>query len=75
MEPALYNMIFKRKSFHTYRNIEEESITEEELMEIKEAYKQFTSLNPDIKTAISIVPAEETTCKRGEEYCILLYTC
>lgn len=28
----------------------------------------------DIKTAIRIVPAAETTCKRGEEYCILLYS-
>lgn len=28
----------------------------------------------DIKTAIKIVPGEETSCKRGEEYAILLYS-
>ena len=27
-----------------------------------------------IKTAIRVVPADKTTCKRGQEYCILLYS-
>lgn len=49
-------------------------ISLEEQTEILEAYKHFSALCPGIKTAIRIVPAEETTCSRGEEYCILLYS-
>lgn len=70
----LYPAIYKRKSFHLFRNIGNESILSEELHEIKEAYQHFSALCPHIKTAIRIVPAEETTCNRGEEYCILLYS-
>ena len=72
MEKDLYLMIFKRKSFHIFRDIG--SIDSHELQSIEEAYKTFTPLVSDIKTAIKIVPAEETTCKRGQEYCILLYS-
>ena len=72
MEKELYSMIFKRKSFHIFRDIG--SIDSHELQSIEEAYKTFTPLVSDIKTAIKIVPAEETTCKRGQEYCILLYS-
>ena len=70
----LYDMIFKRKSFHLFRNIGEERISEEELRDIEETYKKLTPLFPEIRTAIRIVPAKETTCKRGQEYCILLYS-
>lgn len=70
----LYDMIFKRKSFHLFRNIGEESISKEELRDIEETYKKLTPLFPEIRTAIRIVPAKETTCKRGQEYCILLYS-
>ncbi len=69
-----YDMIFKRKSFHLFRNIGEERISKEELRDIEETYKKLTSLFPEIRTAIRIVPAKETTCKRGQEYCILLYS-
>ena len=72
MEKDLYSMIFKRKSFHIFRDIG--SIDSHELQSIEEAYKTFTPLVSDIKTAIKIVPADETTCKRGQEYCILLYS-
>ena len=65
-------MIFKRKSFHIFRDIG--SIDPHELQCIEDAYKTFTPLVSDIKTTIKIVPAEETTCKRGQEYCILLYS-
>ena len=65
-------MIFKRKSFHIFRDIG--IINATELRNIEEAYKTFTPLVSEIKTAIKIVPAEETTCKRGQEYCILLYS-
>ncbi|MDO4546088.1 MAG: nitroreductase family protein [Bacillota bacterium] len=70
----LYNMIFKRKSFHLFRNTGDGRITEEELKTIEEQYKSFVSLDPGIKTGIRILPAEETNCKRGQEYCILLYS-
>ena len=72
MKKDLYSMIFKRKSFHIFRDIG--SIDSHELQSIEEAYKTFTPLVSDIKTTIKIVPADETTCKRGQEYCILLYS-
>ena len=72
MEKELYSMIFKRKSFHIFRDIG--IINATELRNIEEAYKTFTPLVSEIKAAIKIVPAEETTCKRGQEYCILLYS-
>jgi len=74
MNEELYNMIFKRKSFHLFRNTGELSLAAEELRDVEKAYRTFTPLYPEIKTAIQIVPAEETSCKRGEEYCILLYS-
>ncbi|MBO4897162.1 MAG: nitroreductase [Clostridia bacterium] len=67
-------MIFKRKSFHIFRNVGNESISEDELSDIQKAYLDFTPLNPEIKTAIFIVPEKQTNCKRGGEYCILLYS-
>ena len=74
MDNTYYNMIFKRKSFHLFRNIGQEPISSSELENIQKMYDIFTPLYPDIKTAIRIVPAEETNCKRGQEYCILLYS-
>lgn len=72
MEKELYSMIFKRKSFHIFRDIG--IINAAELQSIEEEYKTFTPLIRDIKTMIKIVPADKTTCKRGQEYCILLYS-
>lgn len=74
MNCELYDMIFKRKSFHLFRDLGDQRISEKELEEIKQIWQQLDPLYPDIKTAIRIVSAEETTCKRGEEYCILLYS-
>ncbi len=74
LENRLYEMIFKRKSFHVFRNTGDESISEEELEDIKKAYAGFTPLYPQIRTAIRIVPEEKTNCSRGGEYCILLYS-
>jgi hypothetical protein len=67
-------MIFKRKSFHVFRNVGNESIGEYELDDIQNAYSEFTPMDPEIKTAIRIVPEKETDCRRGGEYCILLYS-
>lgn len=68
----LYRMIFKRKSFHLFRDIQE--ITTSELEGIAEKWKALTPLADDIATDIRIVPGAETNCSRGEEYCILLYS-
>ena len=74
MNNVFYEMIFKRKSFHIFRNVGNESIGTDELEEIKKAYSEFTPLKPEIKTAIRIVPEKQTNCKRGGEFCILLYS-
>ena len=73
MNETFYNMIFKRKSFHLFRNLEGR-ITEDELRTIEKKYKNFSPLYEDIKTELRIVPSEKTTCKRGQDYCILLYS-
>ena len=72
MQDLLYQMIFKRKSFHLFRDTG--SISSSELKDIEEKYRKFRPLEKDIKTDIKIVPADMTTCKRGEEYCVLLYS-
>lgn len=71
-EQLFYDMIFKRKSFHIFKDIGE--ISTEELSEIEDVYKTLEPLVKDIKTDIRIVAEGETTCKRGQEYCILLYS-
>lgn len=70
---SIYDMIFKRKSFHIFKDINEQ-ITKDELNGIKNYFQNVSPLFDDIKTDLNIVPAEETTCRRGQEYCILLYS-
>lgn len=74
LEDKLYEMIYKRKSFHLFRDVGNEQISDEELADIQNAWEEFTPLIPDIKTAIRIVPESETSCKRGAQLCILLYS-
>ena len=74
MNNELYDMIFRRKSFHLFRNTGDEHLNSKELSDLQKAFGMFDSLDPSIRTAIRIVPAEMTTCRRGEEYCILLYS-
>ena len=74
MNNTFYEMIFKRKSFHIFRNVGNESISKDELNDIQSAYSESTPLNPGIKTAIRIVSEKQTDCKRGGEYCVLLYS-
>lgn len=50
MNKELYPNIFKRKSFHLFRNVGEEKIDENELFNIQRAYESFTPLYPEIKT-------------------------
>ena len=69
-----YDTIFKRKSFHLFRNVGNDIVSKDELCEIEKAYASFSSLYPDIKTAIKIVPANKVNFKRDAEYCILIYS-
>lgn len=72
MDEQLYQMVFKRKSFHIFKNTL--IISEEELAQIETAFLECKPLIPEIKVGMKIVPAAATTCKRGQEYCILLYS-
>ena len=74
MKEQYYEAIFKRKSFHLFRNVGEDRISPEELAGIKKAYADFEVLYPEIKTAIRIVPANKVNFKRDAEYCILIYS-
>ena len=73
MDNELYDMIFKRKSFHLFRNIGKEHITNDELKNIEEYFTNLKPLVDDIKVKIKIVK-EGATCRRGQEYCILFYS-
>lgn len=61
MEKELYSIIFKRKSFHIFRDIG--NINPDELQSIEEKYNNLTPLINGIQTAIRIVPADQTTCR------------
>ncbi len=74
MDDTLYSAIYKRKSFHQFGNVGDGKITEAELAGIMEAWRDFTPLDPDIRTEIHIVTNERSTCRRGQEYCVLLYS-
>lgn len=74
MDSSYYDMIFKRKSFHRYGEPDGKKITAEELDEIREMWYKFEPLFEGIETKIHIVPGEQTSCNRGEEYCILIYS-
>ena len=71
---GLYEMIFKRKSFHLFRGVGNEKISGEELAEIEESFQSFERLYPDIRTAVRIVPSDKVNFKRDAEYCILIYS-
>lgn len=76
-----YPEIFKRKSFHLFRNLRTKepyknsfSITKEEIDDIYKVFKTFSPLVSGIKVDILIAQNEQTTCKRDQEYCILFYS-
>lgn len=73
MDNNLYDMIFKRKSFHLFRNIGDEKISDEELKDIENYFNTIKPLDQNIKTKIRIVK-EGASCHRGQEYCILFYS-
>ena len=72
MDNNLYDMIFKRKSFHLFRNIGNEHLTEGEIKDIENEFLKLKPLVDDIKVKIKIVKKESIL--RGQEYCILFYS-
>lgn len=74
MDASFYPAIFKRKSFHLFRNAGTGTITPEELDAIRTACEGFERLYPEIRTAVRIVPAGQVNFKHDAEYCILLYS-
>jgi len=73
MDINLYDMIFKRKSFHLFKNIGNEHITEDELKDIQNKFNNFKPLVDDIRVKMKIV-RDLSSCNVGQEYCILLYS-
>ena len=72
MNELLYPMIFKRKSFHIFNNVGNESITNEELEDLKEAFKNFQPLIEGIKVELHI--SKKVIGKVGQEYNLMLYS-
>lgn len=73
MNDNLYEMIFKRKSFHLFRERSNEIITEEEIKEIEEYFNKLIPLIDDIKIKL-VIDKDKNTCRRNQEYCILFYS-
>lgn len=71
---TMYDMIFKRKSFHLFRNVGDEKLTEADLQDIRKAYEKIEPLYSDIKTDIRIVSSDEKLLGRGAEYAIEIYS-
>ena len=67
-----YKEIFKRKSFHLFRDTLK--LSDDELNKLSDFIGNVKPLYPDIRTKIVIVPENKTSCKRGGEYCILFYS-
>lgn len=65
-------MLFKRKSFHLFRDAS--VISEDEMTAFTTFIKTVKPLDKSIRTEIKIVPESETTCSRGAQYCILFYS-
>ena len=69
----LYEMIFKRKSFHFFNNIDNKKLTQEELDDINSFFSKVIPLNKNIKIKL-LIDKDNNTCARGQEYCILMYS-
>ena len=76
-----YDAIFKRKSFHLFKDHknkiffkDENKISKDELDDIYKVFKAFKPLINEIKVEIKIVENDLTNCNRYQEYCILFYS-
>lgn len=67
-----YKQIFKRKSFHVFRDIG--MITDHDIWELEEFIGSVKPLYAEIKTEVRIVHEDETSCKRGGQFCLLFYS-
>ncbi len=74
MNERLYNMIFRRKSFHLFRGIGDGKLSAAELEDIQAFWKSLTPLCPDIQVAMRILPEAEVTNRHGQEYCLAFYS-
>lgn len=73
MDKELYSQIFRRKSYHIFRERSEEAISQAELDDILNAYKSFDRLN-DIKTEIKIEKDNAGINIRNSEYVIKIFS-
>ncbi|MBR3363685.1 MAG: nitroreductase [Solobacterium sp.] len=69
-----YEMIFRRKSFHLFRNLPAMDLDQDTREEIVRQWDRLRPLNPHIRTGIRIVPSEESACRRGNTHTILFYS-
>lgn len=67
-----YEQIFRRKSFHMFRNAGK--LTENDLRELEAFIKTVRPLDEGIRTEIHIVPKSQTFCMCGADRCILFYS-
>ena len=81
LSKELYPMIFKRKSFHTFRNwktklsySEEYRISDDEYADILRFFENSDRLYPEIRVAMRIADNKETSCARGQEKVLLFYS-
>lgn len=74
MNNNYYKTIFKRKSFHSFKNTGNDVLEKNELDDILKAWQSFEPLMPEIKTKIRIVPGNKIMLKKDSEYCIMIYS-
>ncbi len=72
MDSILYDSIFKRKSFHLFRNIGNEKISKEELNDLLSYIDKLKPLVDNVK--YKIIVQKDTSFVRGGEYSILFYS-
>ena len=73
MKKELYQQIFRRKSYHTFRERTDELITQEEIDGIYEAFKSFDKFN-DCKIDIRIDKDNHGSIIRNSEYVIIIFS-
>ena len=73
MNKELYTQIFRRKSYHTFKERISEPITNDELDDIYEAFKSFDRLN-DSKIDIKIEKDNHGSIIRNSEYVIKIFS-